>query len=775
MCFSLETTLAVNLEWERLTYRIRSCGASHLLRVGRWHLILILLATSWLLTVSASGVALSAGTVKGVSERQAGVQAPPVSLQYDVSTADSSASPWVRSPQGAVRLVSTVTGVGTGQSIRLGLQFHLQPHWKIYWRTPGDAGYPPTIDWSGSQNLSGISIAWPAPRRFSFRGIETAGYEEEVVFPITATLEKPGVPFNGRLIVEFLTCADFCVPQRAEVNLLILDGPAKLSPFMHLVERHAARVPGDGRAAGLRLIAATLKKEKKENFIDVKVASTFPFRTPDLFIEGHGDDTIHAGTPQITQQSQDGRQIVLRASTRSPVAVGTLATLTVVDGLRALEATIPLSSVVKVHDETTKSDVAIILGLAFLGGFILNLMPCVLPVLSIKVITLVGHGGTEKRAVRWRFLASAAGVLFSFLLIALATITLQAAGAAVGWGMQFQQPLFLSVLIIVLALFTANLWGVFEIVLPSWLTDRIGGVCTYGYIGDFLTGIFSTLLATPCSAPFLGTAVGFALARGPSEILMIFTMLGLGMAMPYVLVALFPILAARLPRPGPWMIHLRKFAGIILFITIIWLSSILWIQTDQKIIILILLTILFLFLLKKKKITKILLISLFLAFIMHFSFLRKERHTPWLPFDETALAHHVADGRVVFVDVTADWCITCQINKALVLSHREVVKRLHNVVAMQADWTRHDGRVSAYLAGFGRYGIPFNVVYGPGAPQGLLLPELLTAEGVLKALDVAAGHVSSLHYDGTALIISYIMRRRSLLHVPSPHVCLEPI
>ncbi len=751
MCFSLETTLAVNLEWEHLTYMIRSCCASHLLMVRRWPLILILLALSWLLIVPASGVALSAGTVEWESEQIKIEQFNKKYSQYKVSAADPSASPWVRSPQGAVRLVSTVTGVGTGQSIRLGLQFHLQPHWKIYWRTPGDAGYPPTIDWSGSKNLSSIRIDWPAPRRFSLRGIETAGYEEEVVFPITVTLEQPGVPFKGQVMVEFLTCADFCVPQRAELNLLILDGPAKNSPFMHLVERHAARVPGDGRAAGLRFIAATTKKKDNGNFIDVKVASTSPFRAPDLFIEGHGDDGIHAGTPQIAQRSRDGRHIVLRAPTRGPVAVGALATLTVVDGIRALEATVPLSAAATISDETTTLDeittaeVAIILGLAFLGGFILNLMPCVLPVLSIKVITLVGHGGTAKRAVRWRFLASAAGVLFSFLLLALATITLKAAGAAVGWGMQFQQPLFLSFIIIVLALFTANLWGVFEISLPSWLTDRIGGVYTDGYTGAFLTGIFATLLATPCSAPFLGTAVGFALARGPSEILMIFSMLGLGMAMPYILLAVFPTLSARLPRPGPWMIYLRKFAGSILLITMSWLLSILWIQLNQKLLffIIIMILILLIFLSELRRV-KVLVTILFIILIMSFSFLWKERQAPWLPFDETALAHHVAHGRVVFVDVTADWCITCQINKALVLSHREVVKRLHNVVAMQADWTRHDGRVSAYLAGFGRYGIPFNVVYGPGAPQGLPLPELLTAEGVLKALDVAAGHVSSL-------------------------------
>ncbi|VBB69071.1 Cytochrome c-type biogenesis protein DsbD, protein-disulfide reductase [invertebrate metagenome] len=722
--------------------------AGRTLWVGLWQIVLILLA--WL--VAASEVSLSATTVEkelGLESgdwTQSAAQLDSLLLSTGEETAGPSASPWVRHSQGAVRLVSTVTGVGTSHSILLGLQFALQPHWKIYWRAPGETGYPPTVDWGGSQNLAKTRIAWPAPRRFSFQGVETAGYEGEVIFPITAILERPGVPLMGHANIEFLVCSTLCVPQRAVLDLLVRDGPAESSPFIHLVERSAARVPGDGRAAGLHLITATTQPGTKDGLIEVAVEAELPLAAPDLFIEGHNN--VRASLPQISQRSRDSRHVVLRVRTRSPVAVGALVTLTVVDGVRALEATVPLGTLVADHD--TIFEIGIILSLAFLGGLILNLMPCVLPVLSLKVMTMISHGGAERLAVRWSFVASAAGVLFSFMLLAAATITLKATGAAVGWGIQFQQPLFLSIMIIVLTLFTANLWGLFEISLPSWLTDQGGGVRTYGYTGAFLTGIFATLLATPCSAPFLGTAVGFALARGPVEILLIFMVLGIGMAMPYILVAIFPTLAVRLPQPGPWMIWLKGLMGLALAATVVWLLTVFAVQVGETTAILTgaaMVTVIGILASRLhpplRPLPVAVVISVGLTIIAQVG---QERETLshqglWLPFNENVLAHHVANGRVVFVDITADWCITCRINKALVLSHREVVKRLQDVVAMQADWTRPDVGVSAYLTRFGRYGIPFNVVYGPGARQGIALPELLTAEVVLQALETAAGRV----------------------------------
>src|SRR5690606_10328334 len=269
--------------------------------------------------------------------------------------------------------------------------------------------------------------------------------------------------------------------------------------------------------------------------------------------------------------------------------LGRSATLTVVDGLRGLErdvtleplvdAASPVAAPVEAAGAGDFAGLLPILALALLGGLILNLMPCVLPVLSIKLLAAVGHGGRESGAVRLSFLASAAGILTSFLLLAGAAIAVKSAGLTVGWGIQFQQPLFLAAMALLVTLFALNLFGLFEITLPGWLGAAAqgpgSGPAGHSVAGHFLTGAFATLLATPCSAPFLGTAVGFALSRGAVEILAVFAALGLGLAAPYLLVAAAPALATRLPRPGPWMITLRRLLGIALAATAIWLLSVL--------------------------------------------------------------------------------------------------------------------------------------------------------------------------------------------------------
>ena len=249
--------------------------------------------------------------------------------------------------------------------------------------------------------------------------------------------------------------------------------------------------------------------------------------------------------------------------------------------------------------------------------------------------------------------------------------------------------------------FAANLWGWFEFRLPDRLNQRLATLGSHDHdVGDFLSGAFATLLATPCTAPFLGTAVGFALGSDAAVMLGIFTSMGLGMALPYLLVAAFPALATKMPKPGAWMKRLRQLLGFALFATALWLGYVLLVP-----------------------------------------WLPQERDQRWQPFVEAVIADKVATGHVVFVDVTASWCATCQTNKQLVLYQSPVQERLFGgkIIAMQADWTKPDPAIAAYLKSFSRAGIPFNAVYGPGAPQGLVLPELLTASAVLQALDKAAG------------------------------------
>jgi suppressor for copper-sensitivity B len=672
------------------------------------------------------------------------------------------ASDWATTQQGRVRLIAASGTTGEARNAVLGLQFEMKPHWKIYWRSPGDAGFPPSVDWAGSQNLESATLAWPAPKRFSVLGLTTLGYEDAVVLPIEAVLAEPGKRLHVEAKVNYLTCDDICVPYEARLGLDLPAGAATSTPYGHVIDRFAKRVPGDGAAAGLGVTNVAVRRAGAAEQLVVTVAAREPLEHPDLYVEG--PRTLEFGAPSV-ERAADGQSArlvltVQRVTDQAPSAVGAALTLTLVDGMRALE-TKATPGLAPAGDGAGGIGLIAILGIALLGGFILNFMPCVLPVLSIKLLNIVGHGGGERRQVRRRFLAAAAGIVASFLVLAGALIALKGAGAAIGWGIQFQQGWFLVALVSIISLFAANLWGLFELRLPGAVADaalRAGETRDRGGLaGDFLTGALATLLATPCSAPFLGTAVGFALSRGATEILLVFVVLGLGLALPYLLVAALPAVATRLPKPGRWMVRLRALLGLALAATAVWLLTVLAAQEGALAAIgvgLVMLAVLAVLWARRRY--RALASAAFagvaalvvLAFVLP-ALLPAPRSDDavaasaayWRPFDRAAIAGLVGQGKTVFVDVTADWCLTCQANKKLVLSRPSVAERLEapGVVAMVADWTRPSDQIAAYLASFGRYGIPFNVVYGPRAPEGLALPELLTEGAVLGALDRASG------------------------------------
>lgn len=682
------------------------------------------------------------------------------------SAARAAAGEWARADMVEARLVSAVTGTGALERVPLGLHLRMAPGWKTYWRSPGDAGLPPRIDWTGSSGIEGTETGWPAPRRFTLFGLETFGYENEVVLPIEAVAAEPGGPLALRAGVDLLVCSEICVPQRFDLSLDLPAGPAVPGSEAQLLNRYRSMMPDSGAASGLAVerVAAT------PDGIEAVIRSREPLIEPDLFVEtaeGHA-----FGTPRI-DFSGDGRTAVIRLPLAEgakglPPLAGMVATLTVVDGARAAEIPAVVAEAGTPAPVPAAADGGLwaVLGIALLGGLVLNLMPCVLPVLSLKLLSVMGHGGAPPRAVRAGFLASAAGILASFLLLAAALAGLKEAGAAVGWGIQFQQPLFLVFMVVLVTLFACNLWGLFEIPLPRFLADAaVGGHGEAGgrpsLAGHFTTGMLATLLATPCSAPFVGTAVGFALARGPAEILAVFLALGIGFASPYLLVAAAPRLAAGLPRPGRWMVVLRRVLALALAGTALWLlvvlSAQLSLETGAGTAVLMLGAAALLALRRRlgdgfRLAGGLLAGGLFAAAfaLPVFADMRggaadRVEDASWVPFERAAVAPAVAAGRTVFVDVTADWCITCKANKVLVIDRGEVARRLSGdgVVAMKADWTRPDPAISAFLSDYGRYGIPFTIVYGPGAPDGIVLPELLSEDAVLEALDKAADRAAS--------------------------------
>ena len=395
-----------------------------------------------------------------------------------------------------------------------------------------------------------------------------------------------------------------------------------------------------------------------------------------------------------------------------------------------------------------------LIGIALAGGFILNLMPCVFPVLSLKLLSFV-HGNTGDRGqVRKGFAASAAGIVVSFLLLAGVLAGMKWAGASVGWGIQFQQPLFLGAMAIVLSLFAASQFGLFQLAVSSGFLTRVTGIAGgTSTASHFWSGFVATLLATPCSAPLVGTAVGFALSQGTAEIFAIFAALGIGMASPYLVVAAFPALTRAIPRPGSWLAYVKGLFGVALLATAGWLLLVLG-EVSGRLPAISLgaaLVLGFIILgLSKGVVARKMAIATATIAIMVVGIAaiaprsQDQTQIPWRTFSSNELRTLVGAGRTVFVDVTADWCITCKINKALVIDRQEVAGRLSaDVVPMRADWTRPDDEIAGFMREHGRFGIPFNIVFGPAARDGIALPELLSTSTVSAAFSKAASASNS--------------------------------
>lgn len=722
-----------------------------------------------------------------------------LSVPQPGAAATVAASEWVDTGHASIRLISatdTASTINPEEPLRLGLEFRLRDDWKIYWRSPGDAGYPPRADWSGSTNVRDVGFLWPAPVRFSVLGLETIGYRDEVVLPLSVRPEVPGQPVRLGGTIDYLVCSDICIPETLTLAINLPSGPVAPSLFAHLIDTYEARVPRPGNGNGLTIDSLNLRdlpENGKELVITAHAATGMPFENPDAFLEGPSGApaSVGYGKPEVTldppKTTATLRVPVIGPSAARAALAGESFTVTLVDGARSVEFTGAVSPANPAADGAMLSaaappSLATMLVLALLGGFILNFMPCVLPVLSVKVLGVVGQGSGDRRDVRIGFLASAAGIITSFLILAAALSALKVSGAAIGWGVQFQHPWFLTAMALIIAVFACNLWGWFEFRLPGAVSGAVSdvagdfamtimpargtagkratgqGATSQGVAGHFMTGMLATLLATPCSAPFLGTAVGFALARGTAEIMVIFVVLGLGLAAPYLLVAAAPGIAAAMPRPGSWMIVLRRVLGILLAGTVGWLLSVLLAQTGGPATALtggaILLSGTTIYLYHRgafsRRLTGAVVLSGCVAaftapYVIGQSGFSGARQADaidglWQPFDTNAIAARVAGGGVVFVDVTAEWCVTCRVNKSLVLARGEVFKRLssEHVTPMQGDWTLPDHAITAYLSRHGRYGVPFNAVYGPGTPEGVVLPEILTPDSVMDALRQAA-------------------------------------
>ncbi|MGH7120435.1 MAG: protein-disulfide reductase DsbD family protein [Acetobacteraceae bacterium] len=678
--------------------------------------------------------------------------------------ARAAASRWAGNQYAAVRLITAERASGSASIVDAGLEIQLAPGWHAYWRDPGAAGIPPSITWQGSRNLAATKLAWPAPRRFSLDGLQTYGYAGQTVLPIAVTLAKPGAPLVLHATVAYSACRNICVPIHAVLRLTLPAGIAAPGPEAGLIAAARAAVPGSLAGLGLSVRSATVWPNGKGGS-ELAVSLTGPSATlalPDLFVEGlpHGAP----GPPHVARAADGDYVRLLLTDIEIPAArlAGRNLVFTVTNGPdhAATFAALPVMAAPGDFAPAALLPLAVIAA-AFFGGLLLNVMPCVLPVLSLKLISLARLAGAERRTVRLELMATAGGIVFGFLVLAAGLIALKEVGAAIGWGIQFQSPWFLIAMTIVMVLFAADLWGWIAIAMPganraAAMPDRVHG----RHASAFLVGLFATFLSTSCTAPFLGTAVGFALSRGPLEITAIFLAMGVGLGAPTLTAAAAPSLVALLPRPGRWMVWLSRIFGALLLATAVWLLTVLARVSGLDAALTVAgLALVLLGLLAARRWAggrlsglrragaglagAVVVAALLVPLVGIPGHMRRtaDQSGIWHPFVRSAIAPNVTHGRTVLVNVTAAWCLICQVNEVTVLDRNPVAARIGraDVLAMRADWTKPNAGITDYLQSFGRYGVPLDVIYGPGAPGGIVLPDLITAPEVIKALNRAAG------------------------------------
>lgn len=668
--------------------------------------------------------------------------------------------------QARLSLIAESRTVGQGGKLLLGLHVQMAPGWKTYWRSPGSAGYGLNLNWEGSKNIKSPQILWPLPHRFMTKMGSANVYKGDVIFPLWVTVSDPQQPVHVSLSTDILVCdGESCAPVMQTLTLDLPAGPkAPSAQSAALLQKAMDSLPQPGLPGSESVGPLRIESVEVEGpgdlpaTLHVVLSKTNGIFSkgdlPELFLEIK-DRVVDA--PQVSlspnQKTIQYSAPVYRDASQTPTLAPDLEGKSVVLTIGYQNRGFEVEHKIKPQGSRL-SFWSMMLFIAFVGGLILNIMPCVLPVLSLKIMSVMRHGGGHNATVRQEFLATASGILFSFLCLATVTLLLKISGHAVGWGVQFQNPYFLIGLIGILTLFSCNLFGFFEFRLPSPLSS-LGGISPHreSLIGSFLEGSLVTILATPCTAPFLGTALAFALSQGVLEILSIFTAMGFGLAFPFFLVAFFPKLATKLPKPGAWMITVKYILGFLVMLTTLWLISILIAEIGKigAFLVAALMLLISLFLKKTRNGSEARKRMAWLgaSFLIAATFTLPTFVAPspsevscpkkslWHPFEPDRIASHVRAGKTVLVSVTADWCLTCQANKYFTLKNKDVLEALRHkgVVAMEADWTNHDPKITTYLKSFNQYGIPFYAVYGCRSTKGKFLGQLLTPQKMLDALE----------------------------------------
>ena len=670
-------------------------------------------------------------------------------------------------PKVHARFISESDSVAPGETIAVALEENIRPGWHTYWINPGDAGAPTEIQWTLPAGWSASSIEWPYPKKLPVGPLMDYGYEGNTWLLLKITAPKSaatGSTARLKAAVSWLVCREVCIPE--DTSLIL---PLRVTAKPGLPDANSARQFQIARAR-------------------IPVASPWPVRyalndtlaffvaAPELsrarpvsavFFPISGRE-IKSTAPQTLGFTHDGLVLTLAPSRKfssgSPLA-GVLV-LTSADGsIQALNVD-ARAGFVPSPALLSASDMTFVLSLlfAFLGGVILNLMPCVLPILAMKALALASHAGAGRKAIRSEGLAYGAGAILSFVALGLVLVALKAGGAAVGWGFQLQEPAVVGSFALLMVAVGLNLSGVYEIApIPAGdaLTRR-GGVA-----GNFFTGVLAVAVAAPCTVPFMAAAVGYALTQSSLIAISVFVILGLGFAAPFLLLGYWPVLQGLLPRPGAWMITLRQILAFPMYAAAAWLVWVLGLQTDANGVGLVLVAMVVMaFALwlwgttrslspRGRTVGTAVALAVFLASLAPLAALRHggvrqsgqpvgtalSTMIPSEPFTQARLSELRRAHRAVFVNATAAWCITCLVNDERVLSSTEVKTAFarQHVVYLLADWTNRNSEIAALLQAHGRSGVPLYLYYAPGAADAKVLSQVLTVSEVTSTIKSANG------------------------------------
>lgn len=680
-----------------------------------------------------------------------------------LSTQPAVAHDTVTTPHVRIQLLSEQAAVRPGQPLWLALRFTLQPEWHTYWENPGDSGEAPRIVWDLPAGFAAGDIHWPTPERLPVGPLMNFGYSGEawLLVPISTPARVATEAVAVRARATWLVCREDCIPERGEFELSL-------------------PVAGEGATVdrnGLHAAEFARARARLPRPLDGPRVSLDDFGAMHLWLRGIAEEELRAAwffpraygvlahaEPQVLTRAGNQAALRLAAGDLPLDPAGGLAGVLVVEREGAPEGHVEAYAINAMLDEAvnrTVPDVRFIAALAMAlgGGLLLNLMPCVFPVLSLKALHLARHGRDQAARTRASALAFTAGVLLSFLIVAGLLLLLRAGGAVVGWGFQLQSPAFVAALawlMLALALWLSGVWSLGA----GWMGVGQQLAARPGYAGEFFTGVLAVVVATPCTAPFMGVALGYALAQPPLPALAVFLALGAGMALPWLLIALFPALAHRLPRPGAWMERFKQLLAFPLYATAAWLLWVLSQQVDARGLALALTGLLAVAFLawslewvrvagRRRATPWGALAGLALLLLLARGIDAEESPispvdgavagTAWEPYDAARLDALRARGAPVLVDFTAAWCITCQVNERVALdttATRAVLATL-GATRMKADWTRHDPAITRVLETHGRSGVPLVLFYPPGGGEPQAWPSVLTESWVLTRLRAA--------------------------------------